>query len=624
MKFGQPYALWLLALIGVLVVIDILRRGSLATLWPKVGRLWAGRHSVDLHTPTVKPRPRWLFWSGLTLVVLALAQPRFGKADLPDDETPREVLIALDLSRSMLARDVRPSRLEHAKVLVRGMLDKFAGEHAGLVPFAGSAYLQLPLSPDYEILTSFLPDLSPDAFPKGGSDFTAMLKTALESYSSEEGVQRFLVVLSDGEAFNESWKPLLAQFKSRRIHIISVGIGTTGGAVVPGPNQTSVKDPITGREVISRLNPATLKAFADGTDGRYVDAAAWANLSDVIRRLAATEEKSAARRKDEHRLVERYHWALVPALALLWLSFIRELPVRPAQRKLARGTPATTTMPELARRAATASVLILVSLLALDSAKLRAHDPEPVSSDAAEQESETDDPDRPTPMTRIGSMVGQRITEMLAKGQPSSDDYTALVIDMMAFAENNLKARQRFPNSVLDDALVAIDQGRSINVDGGDWDRFRTELAQMREANNSPWKLAVPDSAGKSDLTTGFDPDHDMQTNGRGSGGVASDPGAQRALDDLKKKVAKNAAFGAMSDEAKKRAAVFAEPPPPPPDAQMVGGQQAQQEQEIEAHPELVLPLQRLALVRAQDMPAKLFRMLDGDDQTVLREGPDW
>jgi Ca-activated chloride channel family protein len=523
----------------------------------------------------------------------------------------------------MLARDVRPSRLDQAKLLTRGLLDKLAGEHVGLVLFSSSAYLQVPLSEDYETISTLLPTLSPSAFPRSGSDFTAMLKAGLESFSTNDGVQRYLVVLSDGEAFNESWKPLLATYRERGIHIVSAGIGTTTGAVIPGADEVALRDPVSGLEVITRFRPATLEAFATETKGQYLEASTWVSLSEAIRRLDMGEKKKGVTRKDEHLLVERYRWLLLPAFVLLWWSFTRELPVRPAQRRMTRKAEDLPVIGTAGGRVVASVIFVFVAMTAVKP-DLWAHDPEPTTSDMAEQQAQDDDPDKPTPMTRIGSMVGRRISEILANPKANSDDYAALVIDMMAFAENQLKARQRFPNSVIEDALAAAAHGEKLAPEGGDWARFRKELTAMREANSSPWKLAAADAAGKSDLTTGFDPDHDMQTNGKGNGGVASDPGAQQALDDLKKKIGQNAAFGAMGNEKKSVAANFDEPPPPPSDAQVIGGKHEEEEHEIEAHPELVLPLQRLALVRAQDTPAKLFQMLEGNDTNTFREGPEW
>lgn len=617
MNFGNPHAFWLLLFVVVLAAVDALKQGSIAARWPKVGRLWAGRHEIDLNKPGIAPGPRWFFWSGLALLVIALAQPRYGQADLPAEEQPREVMIALDLSRSMLARDVKPSRLDHAKLLLQGLLDKLAGEHAGLVLFSGSSYLQIPLSADYEILTGFLPSLSPEYFPQGGTNFESMLKTSLESYSQAEGVERFLLVLSDGEAFDEKWKPLADQLKARGVRVIGIGIGTAAGAVIPGPNNSSIKD-ATGREVVTRLKPGTLQDLAKATEGRYLQATAWVNISDVLKEMISTEKKELARKKDQNVLVERYRWALVPALAFLFLSFWRELPVRPRNRIMHMSKTSASVTSALA-------VFLLLAGLQLSSSRAQAQGaPIMRGGDQAEAEDVMPDPDRPTPMMRLGGMVSKRIEEMLKKPEASSDDYVALAIDMMAYMENMLKARQRFPVSASNDTFKAIELGEKLDPQGGNWTQLRAELTTMSKANLQPWGTANPDAAGKSDLSTGFDPENDMKVSSKGGGGIASDPAAQQALAAVKQKFDAASAFGEMAGEKKQSALNEDDGPSVSSDVQVVGGQKTEAEQEIEQHPELVLPLQRLAHVRDEDTPAKLFQMLDGNKNYLVPEGPDW
>ena len=122
------------------------------------------------HT-TAETRPRLWLWFGLALCIVALARPQWGVIEEQVFDQSREVLIAIDLSRSMLAQDVKPSRLDRSKLLIQSLLDGLKGERVGLVLFAGTAFLQSPLSADYEILREFLPALNPDYLPEGGSNY---------------------------------------------------------------------------------------------------------------------------------------------------------------------------------------------------------------------------------------------------------------------------------------------------------------------------------------------------------------------------------------------------------------------------------------------------------------------
>jgi Ca-activated chloride channel family protein len=611
MSLGQPHALWWLLLIAALALLDGMRQGVVAARWPGIMRLWAGRERVDLAVTIKPPRVRWRFWLGLALLVVALAGPRYGFVDVPVGQQPQEVMIALDLSRSMLARDVKPSRLDHAKLLIQGLLDKLSGERVGLVLFAGTAYLQLPLSVDYDILAGLLPNLSPDYFPQGGTNFRAMLETSLAAYSPNAGVPRVLVVLSDGEAFDDAWKPLAAQLKQRGVRLVTLGIGTSAGAVIPLGRDGVVRD-ATGVEVVTKLKAATLEAMAKATDGLYAPAPSWVNVVDLLKRVGTAESKATAFVQDQTRRVDRYAWALVPALVLLALSFWRELPVRPRARDVRLPVAKSVAARPRAAWVAGLATLSLVSLVFVGYAQ-----------DAAENE----DPNSPaarTPMATLGAMVGRRIEQILAKPKPDSFDCVSLAIDLIAYMENNLKARQRFPISVPDDALRAVALGETLDRAGGDWPKLRADIDALARANREPWKTARPDAAGKTTLTPSFDPAHDMiESNGRGGVGFnPSDPNAASGEpDEAKTKFAANSAFGSLAANS---AAPNPGPPLPPSDMQVVGNERTAADQEREEHPELILPLQKLDHVRSQDAPAKLFQMLEGTRHDLVSSGPDW
>ncbi|RRJ99699.1 VWA domain-containing protein [Opitutaceae bacterium TAV3] len=178
---------------------------------------------LDVRRSGRRPAPRWRLALGLALAATALARPQWGRVEQPVFEQAREILIAIDLSRSMMADDIKPSRLERARLLTQSLLDQLTGERIGLLVFSGTAFLQSPLSSDYEILREFLPELGPDYLPQGGTNYSALLHTALDSFSTGEA-DRFLVILSDGEADPaDPWRPLADTCKDRGIHIIGLG-----------------------------------------------------------------------------------------------------------------------------------------------------------------------------------------------------------------------------------------------------------------------------------------------------------------------------------------------------------------------------------------------------------------
>ncbi|MDR1010741.1 MAG: VWA domain-containing protein [Opitutaceae bacterium] len=341
MSFHWPQLLWLLALPAILLFVEIVRRvGGAIAAHPKILRARAGRRSLRLEpvarqskiqTPKSKIRP--LLHLGLALTIAACARPQWGRIEEPVFDQSREILIALDLSRSMDATDVKPTRLDRARLLVNGLLSGLKGERVGLVVFAGTAFLQSPLSSDYEILRDFLPLLNTKYLPQGGTDYTALLNTALSSFGQSDSADRFLIILSDGEANDETWRPLAEKLKERNIRVIALGVGTEAGSIMPDGAGGLIKDE-RGAVVLSKLEPKTLQELATVTNGVYTDASSWIALADLIDETVATGRKGVFREENRVRLAERFQWPLAAALLFLALGYWFEFPVRPKNRAI--------------------------------------------------------------------------------------------------------------------------------------------------------------------------------------------------------------------------------------------------------------------------------------------------
>src|SRR5262249_40076271 len=153
-----------------------------AATFKNIKRLWADRHGLVDSPAASRRRFRGaLLALGAAGALLALARPQWGSIEETSYDQAREVLIALDLSRSMLAEDVAPARLARAKLLIESLLDQLHGERVGLAVFAGTSFLQSPMSADYEVLRDFLAELEPSYLPQGGTDYHNMLGTALKA-----------------------------------------------------------------------------------------------------------------------------------------------------------------------------------------------------------------------------------------------------------------------------------------------------------------------------------------------------------------------------------------------------------------------------------------------------------
>ena len=175
MSFALPTVLFLLVIPLAWIMWDLTRRKFISEQGhPKILSANAGTDKVTLETASTLLKPnrksRILLASGLFFAIIALARPQWGHIEEPVFDQSREVLIALDLSKSMLTPDVKPTRLERSKLLIQSLLDGLVGERVGLILFSGTSFVQSPLSADYEILKEFLPSLNPDYMPDGGTN----------------------------------------------------------------------------------------------------------------------------------------------------------------------------------------------------------------------------------------------------------------------------------------------------------------------------------------------------------------------------------------------------------------------------------------------------------------------
>ncbi len=560
MIFGHPHAFWLLAVVAAGAVLDRMSGAKRQMAFPRMTRLRAHANRIEFPKTTGRRSFRWRLWLAATLVVVALASPRFGFVQEVEDKNAREVVLAVDLSRSMLAKDVKPSRLDHAKLLTAALISKAAGDRFGLVLFSSTAYVQLPLSNDYDILAEMLPNLSPDYFPVSGTNYGAMLKSALTTFSTTGNADRFLVVLSDGEAWDKDWRSILPDLKQRNIHVIGLGIGTPGGGLIPDGNR-AVRD-ANGLEVLTRLEPATLQELAKATGGTYQRADSYVDITALLKAAAnpALDEKTT--KTDQTRLVERYHWVLVPALLLLALSFWIEFPVHPSKREVHLPAPAAAAQ-RAARIGATAAALLLVGTLAL-APRGRSQDED------ATKTGDFKEADAGSPMQLTAKLVTQRINGILANPAPNSNDCVSLVIDIVAYCEQMLRAHLRFPVSIIDDALKAVDWGEKLDPQGGDWPKLRNDLNDLLTADTEPWKTTRPDAAGKHAMQLGYEEGREMKDDKRASRNRATEEDVTNAAD-------------------------------------------------------LALPLLKLDQVRRADQPARLFQMLEGKNaQLLVPTSPQW
>lgn len=332
MTFARPdyfYALWLLP---VLIAL----------------RIWAesrGRHAADSMVAvrlrefliaSASPVRAWITF-GLQLLataafIAALAQPRWGEEKRTITESGRNVILAVDTSKSMLADDVSPNRLMRAKLAAQDIVEALKEQRVGLIAFAGRAYLQAPLTTDHAAVIESLQALDSFTIPRGGTAISEALTEAMDAFDKNKARNHGLIVFSDGGEEDSALDSLLVKAKEKNIIIVTVGVGTETGALVPDPDPDRqgdyIRDPATGNPVHVKLEEATLQKMAAMTGGRYLRLGSQSLTNGVVVQALSVLESTDSGTREETKPIERFYWPLSLAIFSLMISLL----LRPAAR----------------------------------------------------------------------------------------------------------------------------------------------------------------------------------------------------------------------------------------------------------------------------------------------------
>jgi Ca-activated chloride channel family protein len=318
------FFIWAVPLLFLVIFYGMRRRHDIL-------HRFASAHGLAVIVPDTVGGRRWvkgvLLMGTVLLIAVALAGPRYGYRWQEIRQQGVDIIIALDCSRSMTAADIQPDRLERAKREVFDLLAMLKGDRVGLVAFAGTAFLQCPLTLDYDAFNLFLNALSPEYLPVGGTDITGALETALTSFDTKSASDKAVILITDGENTGEGDPVKAAQrLKEKDIKLFCIGVGDSDGVPIPEPAGGFKKDR-SGQIVLSRLDENSLKKMAVVTGGTYVRSVAGdmdleAIYTDEIRGKMEAETLASGRRQVWE---DRFQWPL--ALALLCLAAELLLPV---------------------------------------------------------------------------------------------------------------------------------------------------------------------------------------------------------------------------------------------------------------------------------------------------------
>lgn len=335
MTFAHEHLLWFLliipALVGLKLWVDA--HGSAAE------RLFT---STRLRPMLVTGRSLWRSWLvyglyalAMACLVVAVAQPRWGEEKLDIPDKGRNVFIAIDTSRSMLARDVVPDRLTRARLAAHDLVTELAGERVGLLAFAGRAYLQAPLTTDHDAIIESLQAFDHTILEWGGSNIGDLLDVTLRAIKALPKSNYALVIFSDGGDADQNLVPYIQRLTSAGVVIITVGVGTEGGTLIPNPEMEGdyVRD-ASNNVVRSKLESGVLQQLASATGGRFLKLGVQPLHRDAIQPVLDRLLEQQAGNRQTSRPIERFAWPLGLGMIFLMLAWILSALPRPAARPL--------------------------------------------------------------------------------------------------------------------------------------------------------------------------------------------------------------------------------------------------------------------------------------------------
>lgn len=319
-RFANIELLYLLLAVpamAVLFEVMIRKRGQMMARFGSANAVKRLAPEVSVARLRVK---FWLFAAAFALLVVAAARPQMGSKLREVEREGVEIMVALDVSNSMLASDFSPNRLERTKYAVSRVIEGLSEERIGVVVFAGDAYVQLPITSDYLTARNFVERISPTQVTKQGTAIGAALDLATSAFSSDSEGSRVVILVTDGENHEDDALKAAERAAERGVKVYTIGIGTPEGAPI-NIDGDFIRDS-EGEIVVSKLDETTLQKIAATTEGAYIRAtSASVGVQEIVDMINRTE-KSKFKTEIFEEYDEKYHIPLVAALVLLLVELV--------------------------------------------------------------------------------------------------------------------------------------------------------------------------------------------------------------------------------------------------------------------------------------------------------------
>ncbi len=319
-RLEDPFYFYFFTIIPVVIVVFLL-----ALFWKKrIQRKFSNVRLLEKLAPNhsvFKSTLKLIFFSlGISFLILALVNPKMGTKLKTVKREGVDVVFALDVSKSMLAEDIAPNRLEKAKQIISKIIDKLGSDRVGVIVYAGNSYPLLPITTDHAAAKMFLQNASPDIVSSQGTAINEALNLAKTYYDNEDQTNRFLIIISDGEDHQEETKQVAKNMADDGIKVYTIGIGTEKGGLIPIKINGSLigyKKDRKGESVVTTRKADVLQEIANDSEGRYIDGNKTEKPVKLIEDIIINAQKSEFETKQFSDYKDQFQWFL--ALGILFL-----------------------------------------------------------------------------------------------------------------------------------------------------------------------------------------------------------------------------------------------------------------------------------------------------------------
>tara|TARA_B100000902_G_C27147747_1_gene832042 strand:+ start:26 stop:1060 length:1035 start_codon:yes stop_codon:yes gene_type:complete len=319
---------WLFLLIILISLLFIFDRA-----WKiKTKKLFFSKSNLERLSPNIsnlKPIIKIFFMIiGISMFIIAMINPKIGTKIETFQRLGVDIVFAVDVSKSMLAEDIAPSRIEKSKQLVGQVINNLGGDRVGIVAYAGKAFPQLPLTTDYSSAKMFLQNMNTDMLSSQGTAIDEAIRLSSTYFDQDQSTERLLFIVSDGEDHNDISYEMADLAAKNNITIYSIGVGTEKGSPIPIKKNgivMSYKKDVNGEVVITKLNKNYLENISDKTKGKYIDGSVTENvINEVIEILENTEKKEFDTQKFSE-FKDQFQWFILIGFVLIVIDiFMRD------------------------------------------------------------------------------------------------------------------------------------------------------------------------------------------------------------------------------------------------------------------------------------------------------------